>query len=386
VPARCRPLYSSGVTDLLVVVGARPNFMKATPILAAARAAGLSTSLVHTGQHYDTELSRIFFEELELDEPDVSLGVGSASHAEQTARIMLEFERELLRARPSVVVVVGDVNSTLACALVAIKERYPVAHVEAGLRCFDPWMPEEINRRLTDHLSTYLFTTSRDANWNLERENIPGERVHFVGNTMIDTLLRFREAARERGAPARLGLAGRDFCVLTLHRPDNVDELEQLARILEAIVVIGRCAPVVFPMHPRTRKRLAGTSLERRLASEPGIIVTEPLGYLDFVGLVADASLVLTDSGGIQEETTVLGVPCLTLRESTERPVTVTSGTNLVVGTDSELIVEEALKVLEGGPVEARVPELWDGRAGERIVGVLRRELDAGEPIVARAR
>jgi len=249
------------VSDLLIVVGARPNFMKAASVLAAARAAGVTCTLVHTGQHYDPELSKVFFDELGLDEPDISLGVGSASHAEQTARIMIEFERELLRVRPSIVVVVGDVNSTLACALVAIKERYPVAHVEAGLRCFDPWMPEEVNRRLTDHLSTYLFTTSRDASWNLERENIPEERVHFVGNTMIDTLLRFSDIARSRRAPARFGVEGRPYATLTLHRPDNVDEIESLARVFEAIVVLSRCAPVVFPMHPRTRRRLAGTTL-----------------------------------------------------------------------------------------------------------------------------
>ena len=374
------------MSDLLIVVGARPNFMKAASVLAAARAAGVTCTLVHTGQHYDPELSKVFFDELGLDEPDISLGVGSASHAEQTARIMIEFERELLRVRPSIVVVVGDVNSTLACALVAIKERYPVAHVEAGLRCFDPWMPEEVNRRLTDHLSTYLFTTSRDANWNLGRENIPEERVHFVGNTMIDTLLRFSDIARSRNAPARFGVEGRPYATLTLHRPDNVDEIESLARVFEAIVVLSRCAPVVFPMHPRTRRRLAGTTLERSLRAEPGVILSEPLGYLDFIGLLAESAIVLTDSGGVQEETTVLGIPCLTLRDSTERPVTVTSGTNLVVGTDSELIVEEALKVLEGERSEAQIPELWDGGAGERIVGILRSELEAGLPTAVDAR
>ena len=374
------------MSDLLVVVGARPNFMKAASVLAAARAAGVTCTLVHTGQHYDPELSKVFFDELGLDEPDISLGVGSASHAEQTARIMIEFERELLRVRPSIVVVVGDVNSTLACALVAIKERYPVAHVEAGLRCFDPWMPEEVNRRLTDHLSTYLFTTSRDASWNLERENIPEERVHFVGNTMIDTLLRFSDIARSRNAPARFGVEGRPYATLTLHRPDNVDEIESLARVFEAIVVLSRCAPVVFPMHPRTRRRLAGTTLERSLRAEPGVILSEPLGYLDFIGLLAESAIVLTDSGGVQEETTVLGIPCLTLRDSTERPVTVTSGTNLVVGTDSELIVEEALKVLESERSEAQIPEFWDGGAGERIVGILRSELEAGLPTAVDAR
>jgi UDP-N-acetylglucosamine 2-epimerase (non-hydrolysing) len=368
------------MTDFLIVVGARPNFMKAASIVHAVRRSGLSCALLHTGQHYDRELSRVFFDELELPVPDVSLGVGSGSHAAQTANIMLAFEAELLRINPAIVVVVGDVNSTLACALVAIKERYPVAHVEAGLRCFDPWMPEEINRRLTDHLSTYLFTTSRDANENLEREGISPERVHFVGNTMIDTLLRFRAAARKKSSPARFGVAGRDYAVVTLHRPNNVDELDDLSRVLEAVVVVSRCVPVIFPLHPRTRKQLARHRLEQAITAEPGLTMCEPLGYLDFLGLMADAKLVLTDSGGIQEETTVLGVSCLTLRESTERPVTVTSGTNRVVGSDTERIVEEALAILEGPPAPSRIPELWDGQAGVRIVDRLRSEVYQGLP------
>jgi UDP-N-acetylglucosamine 2-epimerase (non-hydrolysing) len=373
------------VTDLLVVVGARPNFMKAASVLPAARAAGLETVLLHTGQHYDRELSRVFFQELELDEPDVSLGVGSGSHATQTARIMLEFERELSRLRPSLVLVVGDVNSTLACALVAVKERCPVAHVEAGLRCYDEWMPEEINRRLTDHVSSYLFTTSADAGENLAAEGIAAERVHFVGNTMIDTLLRFRGPARARRAAAELGLEGRDYAVLTLHRPDNVDEQGQLGRVLDAVIAIGKQAPVVFPVHPRTRKQLSGTELGRRLEAAEGVLLAEPLGYLDFVGLLDGARLVLTDSGGIQEETTVLGVQCLTLRPSTERPVTVTEGTNTVVGTDGRKILDAATAILQGDPGEPRRPELWDGRAGERIAAVLAREIGAGGS-VARAR
>jgi UDP-N-acetylglucosamine 2-epimerase (non-hydrolysing) len=368
------------MTDLLVVVGARPNFMKAASIVQAAGRAGLGYSLVHTGQHYDEELSRVFFDELELPAPDVHLGVGSGSHAAQTARIMVEFERELFRINPSVVAVVGDVNSTLACSLVAVKERYPVAHVEAGLRCYDASMPEEINRRLTDHVSAYLYTTSRDADENLLAEGIPADRIHFVGNTMVDTLLRFRDAARARRSPARLGLEGRDYVVVTLHRPENVDDYESLVPLLEALVLVARCAPVVFPVHPRTRKQFDQHGLEEALAGEPQLMLTKPLGYLDFVGLVADARLVLTDSGGIQEETTMLGVPCLTLRKSTERPVTVTSGTNRVVGNDPERIVEESLTVLEGGHRPARIPELWDGRAGERIVEHLLGELRTGLP------
>jgi UDP-N-acetylglucosamine 2-epimerase (non-hydrolysing) len=373
------------VSNLLVVVGARPNFMKAASILSAAHGVGLETTLVHTGQHYDRELSRVFFDELRLDEPDISLGVGSGTHATQTARIMIEFERELEQVRPSVVVVVGDVNSTLACALVAIKEGHPVAHVEAGLRCHDPWMPEEINRRLTDHLSTYLFTTSRDADSNLAAEGIPGDRVHFVGNTMIDTLLRFRDVARTRRTAQRYGLDGRPYSVLTLHRPNNVDEVGALEHLLEGLMNVSRSAPIVFPVHPRTRNRLNETGLLRRLSTEDGMLLTEPLGYLDFVSLLDTAHLVLTDSGGIQEETTVLGVPCLTLRESTERPITVTSGTNTVVGTDIDVIVAEALKVIEGERPEPRVPEYWDGRAGERIVAVLGEAVDTGPRATALA-
>ena len=338
---------------------------------------------MHTGQHYDADLSDVFLHELELPPPDVSLDVGSGSHATQTARIMLAFEAQLARINPSIVVVVGDVNSTLACALVAIKERYPVAHVEAGLRCWDPWMPEEINRRLCDHLSSYLFTTSRDAGENLRREDIPSERISFAGNTMIDTLLRFREVARARRAPASFGVEGREYAVVTLHRPDNVDESGQLSRVLEALVLISRCVPVIFPLHPRTRARLARFGFEETLRAEPGLAACKPLGYLDFIGLLAEAKLALTDSGGIQEETTVLGVSCLTLRESTERPVTVSSGTNRVVGTDPERIVEEALTILERPRAPTPIPERWDGRASERIIEHLRSELFAGMPVAS---
>ena len=365
------------MSDLLIVVGARPNFMKAASVVTAARAEGLSCTLLHTGQHYDPELSQVFFDELELPPPDVSLGVGSGSHASQTAAIMLAFEEELLRIKPGIVVVVGDVNSTLACALVAIKERYPVAHVEAGLRCYDQWMPEEINRRLCDHLSTYLFTTSRDANENLAREDIPADRISFVGNTMIDTLLRFAGAARARRAAERFGVDPRGYCVVTLHRPDNVDEPAALRRLFDSLTDVARSLPVIFPVHPRTLARLADAGLDTT-AAEHGIVLTEPLGYLDFIGLVADARLVLTDSGGVQEETTVLGVPCLTLRPSTERPVTVTSGTNRVVGTDAEKVAAEVAAVLDGDQGPRRIPELWDGRAGERIVQRLGSELYAG--------
>ncbi|MGI8606579.1 MAG: non-hydrolyzing UDP-N-acetylglucosamine 2-epimerase [Gaiellaceae bacterium] len=356
-------------TDVLLVVGARPNFMKAGPVAAAARAAGLSCRMVHTGQHYDDELSRIFFEELELPAPDVHLGVGSGSHAEQTARIMLGFESELLRLRPSVVMVVGDVNSTLACGLVAAKEHFPVAHVEAGLRSFDPRMPEELNRRLTDHLSSLLYTTSRDGDENLLREGIPADRIVFVGNPMIDTLLRFRGPASRRNVIARLGLADNGYALVTLHRPENVDDPETLRLLVGALREVSRRLPVVLPLHPRTAARLRSLDLDRAIADDPGFVVTEPLGYLDFTGLMAKARVVLTDSGGVQEETTVLGVPCLTLRTSTERPVTVSHGTNRVVGTDPTRVLAETLAILDGKATSAaRIPELWDGGAGERIV------------------
>ena len=355
--------------------------MKADAVVRAAGPAGVSCCLLHTGQHYDDELSQVFLDELGLPEPDIHLGVGSGTHTEQTARIMLAFERELRRVDPKVVVVVGDVNSTLACALVAAKERYPVAHVEAGLRCYDPLMPEEINRRICDHISTYLYTTSADASENLARENIPSERIVFAGNTMIDTLLRVRDHARQRGTPAGFGLEPRGYVLATLHRPENVDEPESLRRLLLALREISHRLPVVFPAHPRTTARIARFGLDRLLADEGRVIVANPLGYLDFLGLLADARLVVTDSGGVQEEATVVGVPCLTVRESTERPVTVTSGTNTVVGRDPERLVRVATSTLAGGSQPAGVPEKWDGHAGERIVEHLRAELSAGLPV-----
>jgi len=363
------------LTDLLIVVGARPNFMKADAVVRAAKFVGLDVCLLHTGQHYDSELSQVFFEELGLPEPDVHLGVGSGTHAEQTARIMVAFEHELRRVDPQIVVVVGDVNSTLACALVATKERYPVAHVEGGLRSYDPWMAEEINRRLCDHISAYLFTTSRDAVENLLRENIPADRIVFAGNTMIDTLLRVREQAKGRETPARFGLERQQYAVATLHRPENVDNPESLRRLLAALRTIGRRLPVIFPIHPRTRRRMTAVGLSDTGVDDRRLIASGPLGYVDFIGLLADARLVLTDSGGVQEETTLLGVPCLTMRETTERPVTVTSGTNTVVGRDPERLVRAAAVALNTTRSTSGLPERWDGRAGERIVEHLQAEL-----------
>jgi UDP-N-acetylglucosamine 2-epimerase (non-hydrolysing) len=361
------------MTDLLVVAGARPNFMKAAPVLEASGRAGLSCALVHTGQHYDSELSDVFFAELGLPEPDAHLGVGSGTHAEQSARIMATFEPELRRFDPAVVVVVGDVNSTLACSLVAAKERYPIAHVEAGLRQHDFFMAEEINRRLCDHLSSFLFTTSHDARANLLAEGIPDDRIEFVGNTMIDTLLRSADAARARGAAVRLGVSGH-YGLLTLHRPENVDDEELLAGLLGAARTVADQLPLVLPLHPRTAERIERFGLQDEVEGS-GILVCPSLGYLDFLGLLADAAIVLTDSGGVQEEATVLGIPCLTLRESTERPITVEAGTNRVVGTRPDDIVSAATAVLDGDRRPGEIPELWDGRAGERIAARLAEEI-----------
>lgn len=366
------------MTDIVLVVGARPNFVKAAPVLAAAEARGLTTALVHTDQHYDWRLSRVFFDDLRLPEPAVHLDVQSGSHATQTARIMIGFERELRRLDPELVVVVGDVNSTLACALVAAKEHYPVAHVEAGLRSFDERMPEEINRRLVDHVSHLLFTTSAEAGANLRNEGLAHSRIRFVGNTMIDTLVRFLDEARGRDVAAGLGLAAGAYAVATVHRPENVDDSETLARLTAALASVSRLLPVVMPLHPRTRARLEEhglSSLARNLTT------LTPLGYLDFISLVADAALVLTDSGGLQEETTGLGVPCLTLRESTERPETVRLGTNTVVGTDPVRIVAAASAQLENGGRMGTLPPLWDGHAGERIAAALEASV-AGVPEV----
>ena len=357
---------------ILYAVGARPNFVKAAPLLEASRAhPGVETLLVHTGQHYDDALSGALFRDLELRAPDVNLEVGSGSHARQTASVMCAFEPVVLGWRPDVVVVVGDVNSTLACALVCAKLGVRVAHVEAGLRSRDRTMPEEVNRLLTDQLSDLLLTPSADADRNLAGEGIPPERVRLVGNVMIDSLL--KQLGRAAGSRVReeLGLGGADYAVVTLHRPSNVDEPGVLGRILSALGRIGERLPVVFPIHPRTRTRLEGFGLGG--AAGAGVRFVEPLGYLDFLRLYSGARLVLTDSGGLQEETTALGVACLTLRENTERPVTVELGTNRVVGTDPARIVAVAEAALaqdrQKGP--PRVPPLWDGRTAGRILDAL---------------
>jgi UDP-N-acetylglucosamine 2-epimerase (non-hydrolysing) len=338
--------------------------MKVAPLMAALARRGATQALVHTGQHFDERMSGVFFEELGLPRPDVDLGVGSGSHGEQTGRIMIAFEGALARLpRPDAVVVPGDVNSTVAAALVAAKLRIPVAHLEAGLRSRDRTMPEELNRIVTDHLSDLLLTPSADADANLAAEGIPAARVARVGNLMIDTLLDHLPRARALGVPGRLGLAPGGYAVVTLHRPSNVDDGAALGGLLGALARLARELPVVFPVHPRTRARLAAPDLA---AAARALRLEEPLGYLDFLSLTSAARLVLTDSGGLQEETTALGVPCLTLRENTERPITVSEGTNQVVGTDPARIVDAALRALAGGGTAPRRPELWDGRAGER--------------------
>ena len=361
----CGHAHGSRV-KILHAVGARPNFMKIAPILRELRRrASVSQVLVHTGQHYDAKMSDVFFRDLGMPDPDVHLGVGSGTHAQQTASVMTGIEPVLEREKPDVVVIAGDVNSTLAVALVASKMGLPLAHVEAGLRSGDWTMPEEINRVLTDRLSDLLFTPSRDGDENLRREGIDPSRVHFVGNVMIDSLQAALPRAKESRIHERLELRKKGYALATLHRPANVDDPAALSRLLSALAAVAAEVPVVFPIHPRTRARLAPGFAAK------GLKLVEPLGYLDFLALTAGARLVMTDSGGIQEETTALGVPCLTLRENTERPVTVEVGTNQLVGTDPEKAIAAAREVLAGRAKEGRLPELWDGRAAGRVAEVL---------------
>lgn len=349
---------------VLLVAAARPNFMKVAPVLRALEARSVDVHLLHTGQHYDDSMSDTFFKELDIRAPDTHLAVGSGTHAEVTARVMLALEPVIRCVTPDVVVVVGDVNSTLACALVASKLMIPVAHVESGLRSHDRSMPEELNRLCTDQLSDWLFTTSADADENLRSEGYVQERIFLVGNVMIDTLLHNRFRVDE-DILTRFGVHHRDYALLTLHRPSNVDDATVLDRLLSAAEEIAEDVPMLFPVHPRTRGRLA--ELARQLS--PRIRLLEPLGYMNFLGLMDHARVVLTDSGGVQEETTVMGVPCLTLREETERPVTVTHGSNHVVGTDPSRILGTYRSLASAGTYPR--PDLWDGRAADRIADVL---------------
>jgi UDP-N-acetylglucosamine 2-epimerase (non-hydrolysing) len=363
--------------QLAHVVGARPNFMKAAPVIRALAARGLAQTLIHTGQHYDDALSEVFFRELALPEPDLNLGVGSGSHAAQTAAIMVALEGTFADLRPALVIVYGDVNSTTAAALVTSKMGMPLAHVEAGLRSFDMSMPEEVNRRVTDILADLLFATSPEAVGHLAREGVAADRIRFVGNPMIDTLLAHLERFDPAAQQAALGIAG-PYAVATLHRPANVDRPEAARRLVTMLDAIAAQVPVVLPLHPRGRPTLEAAGLR----DGERIRVVEPLGYVDFISLVRGAAVVVTDSGGIQEETTVLGVPCLTVRPNTERPITITHGTNRLVTPESAPAAVAA--VLGGSFVRpAEPPPLWDGRAGERIATEIEAWLDdqrAGAP------
>jgi UDP-N-acetylglucosamine 2-epimerase (non-hydrolysing) len=355
---------------IATVFGVRPNFVKVAPLVGEmARHPEISSVLIHSGQHYDDQMSARFIEELKIPPPDFNLAVGSSSHATQTAEVMQRLEPVLDATRPDLVVVVGDVNSTLAAALTAVKRGIPVAHVEAGLRSFDRRMPEEINRVLTDAISEFLFATEESGRDNLLREGRPAEKIHVVGNVMIDALCMFRPLWEVSTVLDRLRIdPARPYGVLTLHRPSNVDDADVFGGMLDALSQVGRRMPLIYPVHPRVGPRLRG---QTPVLGDSGIICVEPLGYLDFIALLSRAHLVLTDSGGIQEETTVLGVPCLTLRETTERPITVSHGTNRVVGRDPDTIVREALRTLADPPKANETPPLWDGRAAPRIVQIL---------------
>lgn len=384
---------------IISVVGARPNFMKVAPLHKAFEQfksknykLKIEHLICHTGQHYDEKMSKVFFEDLELPKPDFYLGIGSGSHAEQTAKTMIEFEKILLREKPDLVIVVGDVNSTIACSLVAVKLGIKTAHVEAGLRSGDRTMPEEINRLLTDAISDYLFVTEKSGLENLRHEGVPAEKVFFTGNVMIDSLINYLPKAEKSDICFKLGIYARSdglnhgsqesgvglsadgakFILLTFHRPANVDSEKFLKKLISIVGELSKLRKIVFPVHPRTRANL--TKLNLNFESNPNIILTDPIGYIDFLALTKNAELVITDSGGIQEETTYLGVQCITVRGNTERPVTVEVGTNQLIGTDLDLVKEAALKVLNGEKKTGTIPKLWDGKAAERIVKILTAE------------
>jgi UDP-N-acetylglucosamine 2-epimerase (non-hydrolysing) len=355
--------------QILHVVGARPNFMKLAPVRAALAAHGkVHQTIVHTGQHYDVSMSDVFFQQLQIPEPDHNLGVGSASHAQQAAEIMLRLEPIILKGKPDLLLVYGDVNSTVAAALVCAKLLIPIGHVEAGLRSFDRTMPEEINRILTDRLADYLFTPSMDGNENLIHEGVPPEKIHLVGNVMIDTLIRLLPHAGTPKLLEELSLAGYPYVLVTLHRPSNVDDRAELRRILLTLNEIAGEIPILFPVHPRTRQVMRALEFAN---FSPHLHLVDPVGYLEFLGLQRKATLVITDSGGIQEETTYLGIPCLTVRENTERPITVQLGSNILVGRDMDRLKIEVEAILSGKGKTGTVPPLWDGKAGQRIADIL---------------
>ena len=358
---------------IINVVGARPNFMKVAPIqrLMMQNKNEFDPVLIHTGQHYDDRMSQFFFNDLGLPEPDVFLGVGSGSHAVQTAKIMIEFEKICLEYKPDLVLVVGDVNSTVACSMVASKLWIPVAHVEAGLRSFDRKMPEEINRIITDSISDLLFITEKSGEQNLLKEGISNEKIHFVGNVMIDSLAFLLDKAENMTIMEQLNLQKEQFVLVTLHRPSNVDELVNFNKIILALAEIQQHLPVVFPIHPRTAKNIKDFGLEKKIKTLKNLKLIDPLGYLDFIKLEKYCRFALTDSGGIQEETTWMGIPCLTVRENTERPITVELGTNEIVGTDSNKIINSAQKILSGKWKKGKIPPYWDGESASRIVKII---------------
>jgi UDP-N-acetylglucosamine 2-epimerase (non-hydrolysing) len=363
---------------VIAVVGARPNFMKMAPVVDALRKSDFDVLLVHTGQHYDANMSDVFFSDLEMPKPDVFLGAGGGSHAEQTSKIMIAMEQLLAKEQSDLVLVPGDVNSTLATTLVAAKMGKTLGHIESGLRSFDRGMPEEINRIVTDEFSRFLFVTEPSGLENLAHEGIDASRVYHVGNTMIDTLYKYLPKTKERfiATSQKLGIAANEYALVTLHRPSNVDDAESLKNFVSLFDEMRQYAKrIVFPIHPRTRKMLTEHGLMQAVEANDHLVLIDPVGYLDFVALQAHARLVLTDSGGIQEETTALGVPCITLRENTERPVTVTEGTNELVGLDRNEIMRYVTRAFEGRWKKASVPKLWDGHASERIVKILKEAL-----------
>lgn len=357
------------------VVGARPNFMKVAPVHRLMMNHPIfNPQLVHTGQHYDNNMSEVFFDELGMPEPNYYLGVGSDSHAKQTAKIMVEFEKILITEKPNLVLVAGDVNSTIACALVAVKLNIKVAHVESGLRSFDRTMPEEINRILTDSISDYLFVTEKSGMVNLNNEGVPKEKIFHVGNTMIDSIIQFQDKAKESRVLDRFDLINKKFGLITLHRPSNVDDEKSFRKVLDALNELQKKIKLVFPIHPRTKKMLQYISGSKIELGNNNINFCEPLGYLEFLNLMMSAKVVLTDSGGIQEETTALGVPCLTLRENTERPITIELGTNKLVELSTEKIINTVEDTLKNPKQNTEIPPLWDGKASNRIIDVLVKE------------
>jgi len=361
------------MTRIICVCGARPNFMKIAPIMRAFDESGkIETLLVHTGQHYDEKMSKSFFDELQIPKPDINLEVGSGSHAVQTAEVMKSFEPVVIDFEPDYVLVVGDVNSTIACGMVAVKLGVKLIHVEAGLRSFDRTMPEEINRVLTDSISDLLFITEQSGIDNLKKEGVADGKVHFVGNVMIDTLLANKAKAEKSDILGKLSLAEKGYAVITLHRPSNVDDMKNLGKIISAFEVIEKDLKLVFPMHPRTRNNIKGTDIGKRVEAMKNLILLDPVGYLDFLKLTSNAALVMTDSGGIQEETTILQVPCMTLRENTERPVTVTEGTNRLIHIDTDDILNNYNEIKANNFAgNGNIPKFWDGKAAQRIAKVL---------------